>query len=163
MFKLPLLTLLGAVCVFAAGVTITPPGSAFANACAGKSYFSGLPNPGDGFSTTTDASMQCQVNIGALALASASNSGVQTVAWSNSATAEATPGSIKIGASNSGAGAAGFPGGAAYGGWNDTITLLGGTGAGVWIAPLFVEGTLTATGNGALTRMGVTAYKNDNF
>lgn len=165
MLKFTLLTLLLMPAGHAiAGQISVPVGSGFANACAGNSHFGSMPNPGDGFSTVTDANMTCNTSTAASASASASGSGSNFgVPYSNSATAMAAAGVIKIGANNSGAAINGFPGGAAYGGWNDSVTITGGTGDGIWMASLYVEGDLTATGNGALTRMGVAAYRNLGF
>ena len=147
-----------------AGQSTTLIGSGFANACAGDQYFGSLPNPGDGFSTITDQYMTCQTTAGTPALASASNSGtVNGNTYSNNATADAGPGFIKVGASNSGMQAIPFPGGAAYAGWNETMTIAGGTGTAVWVVPLTVQGTLDTTGLGALVRVGINAYENYNF
>jgi hypothetical protein len=166
MLKFTLLTLtLGAGIAFA-GQASVPIGFGFANACAGNGAFSGLPNPGDGFGNLNNSQTTCNLSMAAIATASASGSGVSvfgSVPFSNSASAYAEAGVIKVGATNSGAGVNGFPGGAAYGGWNDSLTITGGSGDGIWVAPLFVDGALTATGNGALTRMGVAVYKNLNF
>jgi hypothetical protein len=147
-----------------AGQASVPIGFGFANACAGNQYFGSLPNPGDGFSTTTDAYMTCNTSMLATAAANAANSGVtNSVAWNNTASAFAEPGVIKVGATNTGAAITAFSGGAAYGGWNDTLVNNNGTGDAIWLIPIHVEGTLTATGTGALTRMGIAVYKNNNF
>jgi hypothetical protein len=160
---LPVAVGMSLTCAFADQAT-TPVGSGYANACAGDQYFSTLPNPGSGFSTTTDSFMTCQTNTGAPAFATASNSGtVNGTAYSNSATSNAGPGFIKVGASNSGATNVPFPGAAAYGGWNDQFTINGGVGSAVWVAELYVTGNLTETGPGGLARLGVAAYLNHNF
>ena len=41
-----------------------------------------------------------------------------------------------------------------------SVTISGGTGNGIWLAPIFVDGDLTATNHLALTRMGIAAYRN---
>jgi hypothetical protein len=166
MLKFTLLTLMIGVGHAVAGQASVPIGFGWANACAGNGAFGGLPNPGDGFGNLNNSQTTCNVSMAATAIAAATGSGVSdfgSVPFSNSATAVAEPGVVKVGATNSGAAVNGFPGGAAYGGWNDSLTITGGSGDGIWLAPLFVSGNLTATGNGALTRMGVTAYKNFNF
>jgi hypothetical protein len=167
--RVPLKTTFGILFIVAAGSALadqatTLIGSGFANACAGDQYFGSLPNPGDGFSTLTDQYMTCQTTAGVSASATASNSGtVGSYSYSNSATADAGPGFIKVGASNSGVQAIPFPGGAAYGGWNDTMTITGGSGSAVWVVPITVKGTLDASGAGALTRLGINAYENYGF
>jgi len=161
-------TLVLAVALSAAasgGQISVPSGFGFANACAGNQYFGSMPNPGDGFSTITDSFMTCNTAVAAIAAVNAANTGVWFGhPWDNSADAFASPGLIQVEASNNGSNAAGFPGAAAYGGWNETITISGAeSGAGVWLAPLTVHGNLLANGSGALTRMGVNAYQNHNF
>ncbi len=141
-----------------AGQISTAIGSGFANACAGTQYFGGLPNPGDGFSTTTDTFMTCQTTTGSPA--SAANSGAHNT---DSATAQAGVGFIKVGASNSTNGGVAFAGAAAYGGWNDQMTIGGGTGNAVWIAAFTLTGDIDATGPRGLSRVGVAAYENHNF
>src|SRR5713226_1025155 len=116
-------------CAFANQVN-TPIGLGFANTCAGDQYFGSLPNPGDGFSTVSDQYLTCQTSTGAPAFASAVNSGIANGhSYSNNATAQAGPGFIKVGASNTGMQAIPFPGAAAYGGWNDQMTIGGGSGS----------------------------------
>src|SRR2546425_12914088 len=86
-----------------ANQAINPLASGFANACAGDQYFGSLANPGDGFSTTNDAYLSCQTTYGGNTFASASNSGVSFGhPYSNSATANAGVGFIKVGATNTG-------------------------------------------------------------
>ncbi|MDE3167282.1 MAG: PEP-CTERM sorting domain-containing protein [Acidobacteriota bacterium] len=122
-----------------------------------------MPFPGSGFGTTTDAYMKCSVNNGNPALASASDSGtVSGYAFSNNASASAGPGFAKVDATNNGYQIVTFPGGASDAGWNDQMTIGNGTGQAVWIAPLVVDGNLTATGAGALARLGINAYQNYN-
>jgi hypothetical protein len=142
----------------------TPIGFGFANACAGDAYFGSLPNPGDGFSTVNDQFMSCVTNIGSVALASSMNGGVVNGnSYSNHASAIAGPGFIQVAADNSGTQAVPFPGGAGYGGWNDSIVVGGGNGSAVLLVPITVQGTLSAVGIGGLTRVGVNAYQNHGF
>ena len=158
-----ILSLLPAASVLA-GQSITPIGSGFANVSAGTQYFGSFPNPGDGFNLTPDQYVNTLTNYGSPASASVTNSGAQNGhPFSNSATAFATPGFIKVGATNSGMPAITFPAGAAYGGWNDNFTITGGVGSAIWLAPLLVQGDLHAAGFGALTRVGIAAYENHNF
>mgnify|MGYP000604027857 CR=1 FL=1 len=54
-------------------------------------------------------------------------------------------GFIKVGATNSGSTAVTFPAGAAYAGWNDRVTITGGTGSAIWLVPLKMQGALSAS------------------
>jgi hypothetical protein len=160
---------LGLLLVIATGSAVanqatTPIGSGFANACAGYGQFGSLPNSGDGFSTVSNQFMNCVTDISSAALASTFNAGVVNGgSFSNHASANAGPGYINVEADNSGNQSIPFPGGAAYGGWNDSITISNGAGSGVWLAPLAVQGTLSATGIGGLARIGINAYQNHGF
>jgi hypothetical protein len=156
---------LGASCSWAiAGQVNTPIGFGFANVCAGNQAFGSLPNPGDGFSNTTDQYVTCNTATGSLASVAVTNSGSwYGNTYSNSASASAAPGFIQIDASNIGETQAGFPGASAYAGWNDQVTIGNGTGTGLWVVPVDVHFDLTAVGSGALARVGVAAYQNHNF
>ena len=95
------------------------------------------------------------------ALASTMNGGMfNGNPYSNHASADAGPGFIKVSADNSGTQAIPFPGGAGYGGWNDSMTIGNGNGNGVWIVPFIVQGDLSAVGIGGLARIGINAYEN---
>lgn len=122
---------------------------------------------GDAFhGGTSDAYVNCQAASslpGSMALASASNSGSQNGhPFSNSASASGSTGTIKISASNSGSAAVTFPGAVANAGWNDQITITGGTGTGIWIVPIQVNGQMDAVGSGASGAFEVAAYQNYN-
>jgi hypothetical protein len=147
-----------------AGQINVPAGSGFANACAGSQIFGSLPNPGDGFSAPSDQYVTCNTSIAGAAAASSSFAGSNGFgsSWTNAATAIGQPGLIKVGASDTDTGGA-FPGASAYAGWNDQITISGGTGQAVWLVGLHVDGQLSAAGAGALARLGISAYDNHNF
>jgi len=142
-----------------AGQLQTPVGQAWANACAGATgLFGSLPNPGDGF---TDPSCQTNVGISPSASAAVPNGTSNGFSFSSSANVSSTVGFIHTFATNAGTQASAFPGGSAYGGWNDLLSIPGPAGGtAIWVAPVWVHGDLTASGAGALTRMGVAAYAN---
>jgi hypothetical protein len=138
----------------------TPIGFGFANACAGSQYFSTLPFPGSGFSTTTDQYMNCSTGYGAPV--SASVLSPASASFTSDATAVAGPMFIKVGASNTDTSHVPFAGAASNAGWNDLMTINGGTGSAVWVVPVSISGTLSATGVASLARLGVNAYENYN-
>jgi len=147
-------------------LTTTAFAGGLANACAGDQYFGSLPNPGAPFSTLTNQYITCQTTSGVQV--TVSNSGTDTVegtpyGYSNTATASAGFGFIKVSGSNTGEAIVPFPGAAAYAGFSDTMTITGGTGSAVWVVPVLVKGTLDADENGALTRLGIDALENGDF
>lgn len=148
-----------------AGQSNTPIGFGFVNVCAGNQIFGGLPNPGDGFSASSDQYVNCSTLTGLAASAGVSNSGVGFggAAYSNSASAGAGPGFADVFATNTGSPQDTFPGASAYAGWNDQITIGNGTGTSVWEFPLVINADLTSTGGGGLARMGFAVYQNYNF
>ena len=144
----------------------TPNGAAFSSACAGLGFAgSSVGNQLSG------SSANCQVQtsgVGGTANVAVSNSGVALGGtayesiYSNAATGQATPLTIKLSASNNGNVTAPFPGGEANGGWNDAITLsmAGQSGAGFWVAPIHVTGELNTKNNGASSKLQVEAFLN---
>jgi hypothetical protein len=149
------------------GQSTTPVGAAFASASAGSQIFSGLGAPGDAIhGGVTDTYVNSQYNtssVGGTATATASNSGSSNGhPFSNSATGSASLGSIKVQASNDGSTAVPFPGGAANAGWNDQFTITGGTGSGVWVVPIVVNGTMNVTGLNGGGQVWLAAYENYN-
>lgn len=148
------------------GQSTTPTGAAFASACAGDQYFSGLGDPGAvAHGGMNDQYITCNASasaVGGSASVSASNSGVTFGnTYSNSASSSAAPGAIHIFATNTGSPGTPFPGGAGNAGWNDQLTWLGGTGT--WMAPLLVDGTLGVSALGGSGRVQVAVYKNHSI
>ena len=147
-----------------AGQLTTAIGNGFANACAGSQYFGGMPNPGDGFSTTTDQYMTCNTATALLPSVSAADSGTfNGNTFNNSGTASAGVGVVKVGASNDSAPGVPFAGAAAYGGWNDQMTIGGGTGSGYWVIGVTLSGELDASAPRGRSTIGVAAYENHNL
>ena len=151
------------------GQATTPAGAAFSASCAGLG-FSGGGQEGDAFNngqSSVTPSVNCQTStssIGGTANSTVSDSGTDNGAtFSNAATGQATPKAITLSASNSGQQSSFFPGAQTNAGWNDMITLsMGGqSGSGVWVVPIYVTGNLSATGLGALAKLGVAAYLNN--
>ena len=153
------------------GQASTPSGSAFASVCAGYSIFSGLGDPGLGYNyqgggasgtgyncanntSSTGASVQA-------ALAGSYPVSIlnQSFPYDSSATSSATLGSIHLQSSNASEPIVDFPGAAGNGGWNDTVTLTGGSGTGIWVFPLNVSGSLSAVGGGSRAIFEVGAYQ----
>lgn len=148
-----------------------PNGAAFSSACAGWGFGIGGD---DGASISIGnqisgkrANCQSQTSgVGGTAGVAVSNSGVTLggtayqSSYSNAAAGQATPLMIKLSASNDGNTNAPFPGAAANGGWNDTITLsmAGQSGTGFWIAPIHVEGELNTKNNGGGSSLEVEAF-----
>ena len=106
------LTLLAlTVCSVFAGQVSMPSGSGFANACGGYTVFSRLPNPGDGFLTASDETRNCSTQTAASSSVSAAFSGVYNgIAFENSASAKAAPGTIKTQTANNAGWNVHFPG-----------------------------------------------------
>lgn len=151
------------------GQGTTAAGAAFASAAAGDQAFSSLGQPGDailGGVTTQYVNAQTSTSaIGGTATATASNAGsANGYPFSNNAFGSATPGTIKLSAHNNGSTAVPFPGGSANAGWNDQFTLTGGVNGttGIWVAPIVLNGSMSAIGNGASGTFQVAAYKNYN-
>ncbi len=53
-------------------------------------------------------------------------------------------------------------GGVANAGWNDQFTLTGGSGTGIWVVPILVDGRMDAAGSGARGIFEVGVYRNFN-
>jgi len=148
----------------AIGQNSTPSGSAMSGACAGTSVGGAagtgrIPNDG-----VTDASQNCQIataTAGNLASSSASKSGsANGNPYTGSATGVAGVGTLKLGADTTGSSGSSFSGGQVTVGWNDSFTLTGGSGNGVWLVPIAMDGTIASAGQGALGRVEVAVYKN---
>jgi hypothetical protein len=161
------------------GQSTTPTGAAFTSACAGNGY-SGSTSVGNainnGVSTSSGSgafisSLTCvtntsgvggQATTGTLSSASAYNGH----AYSNSASAIAQPGVIKLQSTNTGSSASAFPGAGAQGGWNETFTPVGG-GAngtpGILVVPMHVSGHMESNGVGANGLFEIGAYRNNAF
>jgi hypothetical protein len=153
------------------GQGTTPAGAAFASAAAGDQSFSGLGPPGDavmGGISSQYINVQANTSsVGGTASASASNAGSSNGhTFTNSASATASIGTIRLSANNDGLAAVPFPGGAANAGWNDSFSLSGGGTngtTGIWVVPIVVNGSMSATGNGASGLFQVAAYSNYNW
>lgn len=146
------------------GQSDTPAGSAFASACAGT-HISGAGNPGNSVARTYSGTGTCFEAVSAGGTASVNTGLVSGVspsgqAYTGSAEGSASLGSLKMTGTNSGSAQTSFSGGQATVGWNDQITLGGGTGNSLWVLPILVHGELHAHGLGALSRMQVGVYKN---
>jgi hypothetical protein len=157
---LPLLVFIAAIPVFA-GQATNSIGSGWASVCAGSQYFSTLPAPGDTL-PTTDPYINCALTSGSLASVSFTDP-YSGHAQNNTASAMAGPGYIVINASSTDEAGIPFGGAEAYGGWNEQVTINGGTGAGLWVVPIAINATLTATAPGSISRLGITAYENHNL
>jgi hypothetical protein len=147
------------------GQATTPSGAAFVNACAGSQVFSGLPAAGEAFNGgVTDQYVNCNFAtslIGGAATVSANNSGSYgQYGFSNDATASASVGVLHLGGHNDASAATTFAGSSANAGFNDTITIGGGSGQGIWIAPFYVDGALSSLGGGGKAQLWITAYQN---
>jgi PEP-CTERM motif-containing protein len=148
------------------GQASTPSGAAFVNACAGSQAFGGIPWPGDAFNNgATDSYVNCNYaasSVGGSATVNASNSGSYFgYGFSNSASASASPGALHLGGNNDASSPTEFSGSAANVGYNDTVTISGGTGTGIWVVPFYIDGTLSSTGAGSGSSLWMTAYKNN--
>jgi len=141
----------------------TPIGAASVNPCAGLAVSGFNPQPG-GVYGVGSADRNCAEQTSAVngtAGATAVKSGVANGdLYSATSTASAQPGLIKLQAGNSGSFNTPFSGGAATAGWNDGITLLNGTGQGIWVFPIHVNGSLSANGLGAYSMASVAIYQN---
>lgn len=152
------LFLAGSVSCFATpGQASTPAPGAFVGVCAGLGN-SGVPWPGD---MPNFGSCDSQTVSGsATASTSISNAGS---GWSNSASGWAKQGQIHVFATNTGSASNYFPGAVASGGWDDMLTLTGGTGTGIWAATITVQNSsLTSLNNGASASAGIRALVNKN-
>jgi len=149
------------------GQGTTLAGAVFVNACAGSQAFGSSPWAGDAFNGgATDSFVNCSSAssvVGGSASVSASNSGSYFGhGFNNDASASAAPGILHAGANNNASNASQFAGAAANVGFNDTLTVGGGSGTGVLILPFFVDGSLSAGGFSGGADLTITAYKNFN-
>ncbi|TPW12200.1 MAG: hypothetical protein FD130_1818 [Halothiobacillaceae bacterium] len=144
----------------------TPNGAAFSSACAGLNL--GGVSVGNQISGS-GANCQAQTSgVGGTANVAVNNSGVALggtayeSTYSNAATGQATPLTIKLSANNDGNTNAPFPGAFVNGGWNDAITLsmAGQSGTGYWIAPIHVEGEFNTKNNGGSASLQLAAFLN---
>jgi hypothetical protein len=87
---------------------------------------------------------------------------VQGHAYANNSNATASVGTIHLYAENQGSTATALSGSQAMAGWNDTITIAGGTGQGIWTFGLAIDGMLASSGRGADTQFGIGIFKNHN-
>jgi hypothetical protein len=95
------------------------------------------------------------------AFSSAANS--QSGVFANNSWASASQGVIHLFSTSNESASTAFVGTVADAGWNDTVTITGGTGNGLWNVQIFVHGELTADGGYASSaQLQVTAYKNQN-
>ncbi len=156
---LPLLTLAtGAAFAGTVGQSSVPIGSGFASVCAGSQFFGSLPNPGDPL-PVSDQYLNCAVSYGPL-VSVTNTTPYNGNAMNNTASAAGGPGVLSIDASSVDAAGIPFGGVAAYAGWNDQMTITGGSGGGLWVVPVDIDATLTASQPGSLSRLGITAYEN---
>jgi hypothetical protein len=167
--SISLLALAAGPC-WALGQSTTANGAAFSSACAGVgfSYTGSAGNAING--GISDVSMSCDAKtsaIGATVATGAAKSGVIAVGAVNTPYADTATGSagqqfIKLDANNSGSTWTHFSGAQVNGGWNESLTLTapGKSGTGIYMAPVLVNGQLTANGIGALGSVSLEAYQN---
>ena len=147
------------------GQSDTPIGSALASACAGKHVSTGSAGQSVAgfYNLANGGTCAEQVLAGGPAFANTglvSGVGPTNHPFNASATGTASIGSLKLEGTSAGSAQTSASGGVATVGWNDNITLTGGTGNSLWVVPLLVHGKLTAVGDGALARMEIALYKN---
>lgn len=152
---------------FASGQSTLASGYSFVSSCSGIGFGSfdqsgrpisnGTTPPGQNCGTKTSATQ------GGTASVATSNAGSSYGhSYSNNSKAVASLGVFHLNAVNNGSNATPFSGAQAMGGWNDTITISGGSGQGIWVVPIHVDGTLSSIGLGADSQFGVEVFKDHN-
>jgi hypothetical protein len=135
------------------GQNTTPVGAAFASACGGLFVSGSIGREETGGNTGKECGNNTSI-IGGVAIAAALEAGTRTsggvdYSYSGDAFAQGGQGVIKINNTGSGSAATPFAGWSANAAWNETFTLTGGAPngtAGIWMTPLHIDGTLTASG-----------------
>lgn len=164
------LIVLALTCGIATAVPITPstaaPGQAVASACAGIGIGGSLgPGHSENSGGPGEVCYGMVSAVGGIALATSVESGFMNgFSYSGDAYAQASTGIFKIKTLGSGSAATAFSGSSANAGWNDQFALTGGAPngtQGIWMAPLHVDGSMSAAGQGALGRLNIAVYKND--
>ena len=147
-------------------------GSAGVGACAGSQAFGGGLVPGNiycaGIDTTPDGPYVHHTSASAAfnqpaAFASVTNPTTQpdSNVYADSAWAMASQATLHLFSTFNETGSTAFVGAVADAGWNDTVTITGGTGQGIWNAQVFVHGDLSAPGGYASqARLVVAPYVN---
>ena len=155
------------------GHTVTPfDGSAFTSACAGLGYggFGFGEDIGNdlgtfGISDENNNPMACSSGTSnGLTPATAShaygpaNVGNLGGSFSGSAAGSAQAGLIKLQAANDANMIQRFSGAAANGGWNDSYTVGGGSGQGLWVVPIHVSGIMNTPLQGSTAILQIIPY-----
>lgn len=154
------------------GQATTPSGSSFASGCAGTELTGGFAQDGNaiaGGSSSIYYNCSTQTSApGGTAAVSVAKTGVQTYSgspaypFSGTGVASASIGTLHLTTTSSGSSATQFSGAQAMAGWNDTVEIAGAAGqTGVWLFSLAVDGTLSSTGPGADSQLGIIAMQNN--
>ena len=152
------------------GQATTPVGAAFASGCAGFGNGSN-PTPGPYEVNYFASTMTCNGGssaVGGSVSGTASSSGTVQNGntannYSNSATASASVGVLRLYAISDGSTATRFSGSIANAGYNDRVTIGGGSGDAYWVLPFHIEGMMTAPNLRGVGDFKIAAYKNQSL
>jgi hypothetical protein len=155
-----------AVPAYASGQSTLASGYTLVSSCSGTGFGS-FDQAGhlvsNGSAVGQNCASQTSATQGGSATVTTSNAGSNFGhAYSDSSTASASLGIFHLSATNSGSASTQFSGSQAMAGWNDTITIGGGTGQGIWLTKVHVDGTLASLGLGADSQFGVEIFKDHN-